>query len=222
MRKFVVVALMLCCLGVFVGGCGKSALAFAKENMSEKTEIYFFGETEEFYATLSCGEREDPYLVNGKSEKCVKFGLLTINFFGERVGNVVAVKFFVDDVMQTLEAELNQFNNTYMIDLGKTFSGDEEIFVEYDDEKFQLENLSKDFRVGADKVIEIASKELSAKILKERKHSSLNAECYLRVLDKHANNFQDVFWVFTVVNIKNESFSIVISSVDGSVLSKSK
>lgn len=76
--------------------------------------------------------------------------------------------------------------------------------------------------MGANKAIEIASKELSKFIMKEKKMSSLNAECYLRVLDKRANNFQDMFWVFTVVNTKNENYSVVISTVDGSVLSKSE
>lgn len=222
MKKIAVLALVLGCVGVFACGCGKSTLSYVKDNMSEKTEVYFFGETDEVYATLSSGEREEEYLMNGKSEKNVGFGLLTVNFYNEVFGNVINVNFVVGGKEQTLALELNPLNSTYMIDLERKFVGDEEIFVQYLDDKIQLANVSKDFAVGADKAIEIASKEISKQITKEKKLSALNAECYLRVLDKRANNFQDMFWVFTVVNVKNETYSVVISTVDGSVLSKSE
>ncbi len=160
--------------------------------------------------------------MNGISEKKVDFSLLTLNFYNETFGNGINIKVVIDGVESTKFLELNTLNNTYMIDLETKFSGKEEISVEYMEEKITLENVSKDFKVGANKAIEIASKELSKFIMKEKKMSSLNAECYLRVLDKRANNFQDMFWVFTVVNTKNENYSVVISTVDGSVLSKSE
>ena len=222
MRKVVALALMFGFVGILASGCGKKTVDYVNENMSEKTEIYFLGETDEVYVTLSSGEREEEYLMNGKSEKKVDFGLLTVNFFNEVVGNAINVKLSVDGTVQTVMLELNQFNSTYMVDLERKFSGNEKILIEYMDDEIELVNMSKDFGVSADKAIAIASKEISKKITKTKKLSSLNAECYLRVLDKHANNFQDLFWVFTVVNVKNETYSVVISTVDGSVLSKSE
>lgn len=222
MKKICALALILGLVSVFACGCGKKTSEYVKENMSEKTEVYFFGETSEVYATLSCGKREEVYLMNGKSEKSVDFALLTVNFFDEAVGNTITVKMNVDGAESLAELEFNTINSTYMVDLERNFSGTEEISLEYMDEKIQLLNVSKDFGVGADKAIEIASKEISKHIMKEKKLSSLNAECYLRVLNKKANNFEDMFWVFTVVNVKNENFSVVISTVDGSVLSKSE
>ncbi len=222
MKKFFVFAFMLACVGMFVGGCGKKTSDYVKENMSEKTEVYFFGETTEVYATLSSGKREEVYLMNGKSEKNVDFALLTMNFYNETFGNLLKVSLDVNGEKSEIEMELNALNSTYMVDLEKKFVGDESITIEYMDETIVLSNLSKDFGISADKAIEIASKQLSKQIKKEKKLSALNAECYLRVLDKRANNFQDMFWVFTVVNTKNETYSVVISTVDGSVLSKSE
>ncbi len=222
MKKIGALMILLGCIGIFAFGCGKKTSDYVAENMSEKTEVYFFGEGNKFYSTLSSGQREEAYLMNGKSEKKVDFALLTVNFFNEVFGNVISVKFSVGEDVQTLSLELNPINSTYMIDLEKKFVGDEVISVEYNGDKIQLANVSKAFGVGADKAIEIASKELSKEITKQKKGSALNAECYLRVLDKRANNFQDMFWVFTVVNTKNETYSVVISTVDGSVLSKSE
>jgi len=44
----------------------------------------------------------------------------------------------------------------------------------------------------------------------------------LKVLDKKANNFDNLFWCFTLLTNKNESYSVIISTVDGSVLAKTK
>lgn len=220
-KRIGVLAIFVCAVGIFVAGCGKQTVDYVRENMSEKTEVYYFGETTEFYGTLSSGQREKDYLMNGKSEEKVDFSLLTLNFYNETLGNAITVNLTVDEKTSEVELELNTLNSTYMVDLEKKFSGEEKIFVEYMEEKFELSNVSKDFVISADKAIEIASKELASSIKKEKKFSNLNAECYLRVLDKRANNFDSMFWCFTVINNKNESFSVVISTVDGSVLAKS-
>ncbi len=222
MKKILGLFGILLCVSMFAYGCGKQTKDYVRENMSEKTEVYFYGENEKFYVTLSSGQREDVYLMNGKSEDKVDFSLLTINFFNETFNNLIDAKLYVNDEEKVVNLELNNLNSTYMVDLETAFSGDEEISIDYKGQKLSLQNKSKDFGVNADKAIEIASKELSKFIMKEKKLSSLNAECYLRVLDSRANDFEDLFWVFTVVNIKNENYSVVISTVDGSVLSKSE
>jgi len=222
MKKFGILVLMLGMFGAILSGCGKKTVEFVYENMSEKTEVYFYGETTEVYASISSGKREETYLMNGISERKVDFALLAVNFYNEALGDVINVTLKIGEKETTVSLERNSINNTYMVDLEKRLLGDESISMDYMEEHIEFANVSKDFKIGANKAIEIASKELSKFIMKEKKMSSLNSECYLRVLDKRANNFDEMFWVFTVVNIKNENYSVVISTVDGSVLSKSE
>ena len=92
----------------------------------------------------------------------------------------------------------------------------------YDGMSLELQNLSKDFGVDYEQAISIACIELKDKIEKEKQYNDLNGECYLKVMDKRGNNFRDFFWCFTILNNQNESFSIIISTVDGSVLAKAK
>ena len=221
MKKIGAVVLSLFAVCLLSAGCGKSTENFVKENMSETVEVYFFGETPEVYGTISSGKRELDYNIDGKSGELTDYSLFSINFYNEVFGSVIKVNLTIDGVTSEVEMELNTLNNTYMVDLGKRMSGDEVVSVEYMEEEFELKNVSKDFVVDADEAIEIASNELSEVILRAKKHSNLNAECYLRVMDKRMNNFQDMFWCFTVVNVDGESFSIIISTVDGSVLAKS-
>lgn len=221
MKKVGAVALGLLAVCLLSTGCGKETMDFVKENMSETVDVYFFGETPEVYGTISSGERELDYCVDGRSGEVTDYSLFSINFYNEVFGAVIKVNLTIDGVTSEVEMELNTLNNTYMTDLGEKLSGEEEISVEYMGENFEMENVSKDFAVGADEAIEIASNELSDAILRAKKYSNLNAECYLRVMDKRMNNFQDMFWCFTVVNVNGENFSIIISTVDGSVLAKS-
>ena len=81
MFKKVFITLSLVLVMVCVAGCGKTINNYVQENMSEITKDYFFGENDDFYATLSVGEREDDYLYNGTSTDKVDFALLIVYQF---------------------------------------------------------------------------------------------------------------------------------------------
>ncbi len=201
---------------------GKSTEERVLENMSEWTKSYYYGEGETFSATISAGEREADYVMNGASGKNVDFALLTFRPNEEMKAKVVKVDVNIgDETISAQELELNAMNGTYMADIERSLTGDEAISVTFAEESVALENLSKNFGVDDKKAVEIASQELETQINKCKHGTNLGAECYLRVLDKQENDFDQLFWCFTVVNKKGENFSIVISTVDGKILAKS-
>ena len=217
-----ILCILLIAVAVVAFGCGKTTLSYVEDNMAEITKTFYFGENKTLYATLSSGQRENEYLLNGKAEPLVDFALLSVTFFEEAVANVITVEVSVNETKQTIELELNRMSGAYMADLERFFTGEETIIVEYNGEQLQLNNLSKDFKVQWKEALEIAVEQLQSEITKEKEYANLNAECYLKVLDKRANNFEEFFWCFTILNVKNESFSVVISTTDGSVLAKTK
>ena len=109
-----------------------------------------------------------------------------------------------------------------MADIERSLTGDETISVTFVDEALALENLSKNFAIDDKKAVEIGVAELETQITKCKHGTNLGAECYLRVLDKQENGFDELFWCFTVVNTNGENFSAVISTKDGKVLAKSE
>lgn len=220
-KKFMLFGLITL-LGITLFGCGKTTSDYVRDNLSECTTVYFYGECENFYATLSSGKREKTYLVNGKSEDKVDFSLLSVNLNSMNSVKLIKAKVTIDGVVSEQELEVGGISSQYMVDLEKKLTGSEKIEIEYNGEKLVLQNVSKDFVVDADKALDIASKQLESKICLLKNGSNLNAECYLRVMDKKANKFDDLFWCFTVVNARNENYSIIISTVDGSVLAKSE
>ncbi|MBP3431552.1 MAG: hypothetical protein J6K39_01680 [Clostridia bacterium] len=221
MKRKVLLCLMLCVLSIMLFACGKTTEQRVEENMAERTRVYYFAECDDFYVTLSAGEREGEYLMNGKCEDRVKFALLSVRLAETSADDILSIDVKIDGEVEEKEMELNGLNGCYMLDLEREISGREVISVAFGDTNLTLQNLSKDFAVDSEKAIEIACGELGDRILEGRSGNNLNAECYLRVLDKKANNFDDFFWCFTVVNTQNENYSVVISTVDGSILAKS-
>ena len=220
--KKVALMLMLFCVGFVCLACGTTTEGLVKQNMSELTKVYFYGENDNFYCTLSSGERENEYLMNGISEDNVDFALLTLNLTNPISAQVVKVDVTIDGQTSQVELEINSLNSAYMVDLEKELTGEEEISVTYEGETLNMECLSKNFAVDYKQALNIASAEMEDKINLKKTYNSLNAECYLRVLDKKANNFDGTFWCFTVLNVDNENYSIIISTEDGSILAKSE
>ncbi len=218
MKKKIILGAMIALAGIALFGCA-STVDYVRENMSEWTKVYYYGAGENFYVTLSSGERESTYLVNGKSEENVGFALVSV-VLNENEGQVIKATVSIDGEESLEELEINGLSTAYMVDLERELSGDEEIVITYNDESVTLTNLSENFSVSDEQAIEIATAELVEQITAMKSGVTLNSECYLRVLDKQANDFEEVFWCFTVVDINGQSSSVIISTTDGSVLAK--
>lgn len=219
----------VCCLAFVLGavcltlfGCGTNTLSRVQKNTAELTKVFYMGEGENFYVTLSSGEREENYAVDGVCNKAVPYALVSLHDDAAGGKELVEATISLDGQAQEIELEKGAVSSAYMFDLEKELSGNEAIEITYNGQTITLENKSKDFGVNFEQALEIAATELSDKILLARNGSKLNAECYLRVLDQKANNFDEIFWCFTVVNTRGENYSVVFSTVDGHVLAKSE
>lgn len=218
-KLFVLCLLVAVCFSFF--GCKTATLEVVKQNMSEWTKSYFCGETDAFYCTLSSGVREEDYETNGLSGDVVDFALLCIKFDTVPNSSLVRVTIEIDEEKQVVDMELNTLNGTYMYDFERQLTGNEKIVLSLNDQTVDMVAISNQFAISSDKALEIACKEFEKKILLKKSGKNLNSEFYLRVLDKNANNFEEIFWCFTVYNIDGENYSIIISAETGTILAKS-
>ena len=81
--KKIIYFIMLLASTLFLTACGGTPLELCKQNLSEVRYNVFAGNTDNYTATFMSGKRENPYVVNGKHEKVVDFGLLTVTFTGD-------------------------------------------------------------------------------------------------------------------------------------------
>lgn len=221
MKKKIFLASLVVLICACLTACGQDLKSLVKSNMSELTEVYYYQEGENFYCSISSGVREEDYLMDGHSGECVDFSLLAINLAEVRASKIIKVNVTVDGVTQEVEAEINSLKSSYLYDFEIKFTGKEQISVEFEGETLKLEPISNNFQISSDEALQIASVELEDKILLKKQFNNLNAEGYLRVLDKRANNFNGVFWCYTLLNKDGSSFSVIISTQDGSILAKS-
>ena len=222
MKKRAILMSIFSLMAVLFFGCGKTTADYVKENVAEITKTFYFAENENFYITLASGQREKEYLLDGRAQPLTDFALLSVTFFDDIPSEIINVEVTIDEEKRQVEMEYNSMTNSFLADLELLLNENEQIAVKYADQTLTLENLSKNFVIDWQQALNIAIKELKTEIEKEKKYANLNAEVYLKVLDKKANKFDNFFWCFTILNVKNESFSVIISTTDGSVLAKTK
>lgn len=218
--KKIFLSLMMCFTFLLVS-CGKNDEEIVMENMSEVTQNYFYAENEKLYASISCGFREKNYFLDGKSDEKVQFSLLCLNFFEEVDFDVVNVILVVDEMEYNFELEKSLQSSEFMVDCEKIAFGSKKIALKYQNFTLNMQEISKDFKVDFKKAIEIGCENFAKQIENLRKNSSFDGECYLKILDKKKNGFEDVFWCFSILDKNGNNYSVVISTVDGKTLAKS-
>ncbi len=217
MKKFAMFLICFVCL-FSCGGCeNKIGSKQILNNMAEITSVYYFGENEDFYCVVECGEREEPYILNGVREKVVPFALLTISFFGGNDNDVLSVNLLVDEKQILVECEKNQMNGDFVCDTELELSGNEKICVSFENYSIELVAVSNDFVCDKNQIIDIVCKNFQEEL---STFFECGCECYLKVLNGKKNGFDDFFWCFSCVNTKNKNFSAVISTTTGEIVAK--
>ena len=221
MKKFLSFVFVIC-LSVLFFGCGNDAVEKIEQNMSETTKVYYLGECEEFYCTLSSGTREKDYLLNGFSTDKVPFSLLTLKFFNQNNLNMIRIILNIENTQKEVDMELNPISGQFMVDLEKEIGNNKNISVIYNSKTCHLENLSKDFKIGYKKAIAIGASLFEKQILKNQSFGTLGCEGYLKVVDKKSGDYDEVFWAFSILDMDGKNWSAIISTEDGKILSYTK
>lgn len=107
------------CFCLFFVGCSQDPFKECQNKISDERENYFEGETQNYYVSFSSGMRESPYVLNGKSEPCVEFGVVTIKPKGEFKVESLTYCVCVDNDEYSGEFEQSPFDDSYAGDISK-------------------------------------------------------------------------------------------------------
>ncbi len=187
-------------------GCQKNDL---KNNISEKTEIYFFARSGGEIGSISVGKREENYIINGNHTKNVDFSLVILRF-NNVFDKEIEAEINVNNKTDKITLELNPLNSTYMTDLGYALKESDIITINYGDYNFEFENISKDFNVDSEKAIELGQKHLEDVVSDLTNRNSFDGECYLKIMTKD----DKLYWVFTIVDTKSNEYNLIINVMD--------
>lgn len=218
MKKICVVLLILICPFMFFACQSKSGL---KDNISEITKVYFQGKdnnNENIKASISVGQRENPYIIDGfHSENC-DFSLFVVNFNKVLDKDEIQAKVVINGEEKPLIMFYNPVNGAYMADLGYSIGEDDEVELIYNDYSIIFQNISNNFEVNYEDALTIATQTLSKQIEEITDTGNFLGECYLKILTKQDGNFDKLFWFFNIVTQKGDDYGVVISVDDGNTI----
>lgn len=191
-----------------------------EDNLSEITKVYYKGadENQSVQASISIGQREDPYKIDGYHENLCDFSLFAINFNQQLENQQITVSLTINNSLQEFTMYLNPVNHYYMADLGYLLGEKDQITITYQDYHINFYNVSKDFNIDWSQALNIAKENLKEELVDFYDGNNFLGECYLKILTEQKGNFEDLFWYFSVTGQNNEVLNIVISVESGEVL----
>ncbi len=211
---------MLLFAPLLLSGCGEDS-ARLEDNMAEETSIYFSAQADGHRASISVGERENPYIIDGYCQEKCDFSLIVVDFDSSLNDRVIDAKLVVNDKESNIVLDLNPISHSYMVDLGYKLDGEDQVKLICQNSEFTFSNIGKDFAISKDEALEIAKKELSDEIAAYSKGKTFEGECYLKVLGE-TGDFDKLFWCFTIEGRDGKTYNVIISVDDGSVVQRTR
>lgn len=212
MKKLWIFAMILIC-GIVLVGC--SSKKDFRGCLSEVTKVYYQGVTGQVEGSISVGQREEPYKIDGKSQKLEDFSLFILDFNQQMEDETIDVKLLVNGVESDFQLFLNPVNHYYMNDLGYSLGQNDEVILTYQDIVVNFYNVSDSFNIDWSEALDIAEENLNLQSF--YKDGDFKGECYLKILTEQNDNFQDLFWYFSAVSENGDVMDIVISTDAGEI-----
>lgn len=213
---------------LFLFGCNNANLkAIVNEKLSEVRFNLFSASSDEINIKFTSGFREDPYILNGKSENKKEFGVITVKFLKSLPNTNASPNFVItiEDMDFDGVFELNPFDQTYVQDI-ETFVLDDSnvtIKIMFGELNFEtsLKNVSKEFSINHKDALNIFIKEFEKDINHLLKNGK-DFEVYVKIIsDPNFSLDKNYFYVCLISN-SGISFSLIIDPLSGQILAKNE
>lgn len=218
-----IVLVALLCVGLLLTGCSANISTLVKKNLSEYRSGICYGESANFNATFTTGKREDPYVLNGKKEKLVEFGVLTITF-NEEPTTPPSYTLMIDTLQYSGKLERNPFNGTYVADICREVSDSTDVYLKVlgggVNESVNLTNVSKYWEVSYKKALKIAGDEFSEVLQNYIKGSSLKAEVFLKIVGDLDDGTKNIYWYVCVLCQNGDTLACIVDPQTGEILAR--
>ncbi len=217
MKKICILSFILFTL-IFFCGCNQKIDIMSQ--FSEITKLYYSGVSADgqMRGMISVGEREEPYIIDGKHGANTDFSLIVLRFQFVKQENQITVDFYSGQVKNSVILEYNPLNNTFMADLGYSLKSDGDYSIKYGNYVIEFYEESESFKVDYEQAIKKSLNELGDRISLFYKGERFIGECYLKILNRLDDEIDNLYWIFTIVGGNGESSNVVINIQDGAVI----
>lgn len=216
MKKILLILIVIIPL-IFLCSCSNELYNVALQNISEITEVEYHVLNENYFASFSGGKRELPYLVDGKKNEMVSYGLLKIVILNEIFNNLTNVIFTINDVAYNINLKQTDVN-TFIGDINYYPTEEATIILNFklnNNENVNLTLLSimPNFKISNKKALNIFINTKYNTLKTLINNGMFNAEIHITLLFDIRISKDKIFWYVSFCNDKiNYSCCIDVDS----------
>lgn len=227
MKKiFIIFSLFFTCIICF-SACSKDLSQELQDKLSEVRFNLFCAENEFINVKFTSGFREDPYVLNGKSETKKEFGVLTVKFLIDKSDKSDLPSFVItiNGIDFDDKLELNPFDQTYVQDIETFVLDDSEIQIKimWQDFVFEktMQNVSNTFNYNHKDALNAFIKEYKQKIQKFL-NANVDFEIYVKIINDPSLEIDKNYFYVCLISTTGESLSVVIDPNNLQILAKNE
>ncbi|MBE5746421.1 MAG: hypothetical protein E7359_03955 [Clostridiales bacterium] len=222
--------IIFCILGLLIillTGCKSDFNNIINESLSEVRYNLFAASNEYIDVKFMSGFRENPYVLNGKSENKKEFGVITIKFLAEIINKIGNPEFIItiEGMDFDGEFELNPFDQSYVQDIETFVLDSYEISIEITWQDFVFEsdltNISNSFNCNHKQALNIFTNTFKKDIEKLIKQNT-SFEIYVKIINDPSLDIDKNYFYVSLISSGGESFSLIIDPLNGKVLAKNQ
>mgnify|MGYP005764008613 FL=1 len=214
MKKFL--AVIILALPLFLVGCGQKEFEL-KDYMSEITNVYYQAEGDGVNASVSVGQREVDYKVNGVHGSVCDFTLIEVKFDEVKNQDAMEIEVVIDGVSQPFMLEFNPLTDVFVGDLGYAVESGASISLVIEGQRLDMVNITDEL-ISSSEALEIARLALIDEIASCYSGGVFCGECYLKLLHERGSSFNQLFWSFSLVCVQGVKYDVVINAQTGEVV----
>lgn len=212
---------------ILITGCSGNLSKIMQKSLSEVRYNLFTASNEFINVKFTSGFREDPYVLNGKSENKKEFGVITVKFLGETINKNGNPEFIITINEMDFDGEfiLNPFDQSYVQDIETFVLDDYEIFIKIKWQDFEFEskliNISNSFNCNHKQALNIFTNEYKKNIEKLIKQNTI-FETYVKIINDPSLDIDKNYFYVCIISSKGESFSVIIDPMSSKILAKNE
>lgn len=214
MKKLLTLVLLLICLSMVA--CGKLE-TLVEQNVSDLRVNYFEGLGDNYFASLSCGYREENFAYDGVSTTKVECGVLTLGFFDICSYNKITVVLSVDGMQSEVVLDHSPFEELFMADIGSIVQNTSAVTLNLkgSSQVLELKEVSTEWEIGYKNALNIGTNHFAEEIKKLSETGKIDAEFYLKVISK--DGFDKTYWYFGITDKAGNVHFCLIDTASGDV-----
>lgn len=219
-KKVLVSFCLLLCL-FFLCSCGGNQTPnnIIENSLSEYRKNLFVYKNNNYLVTLTSGERESNYIMDGVKSDLVDFGVVTVKFNDIFAGSKLQFELKIDNDTYSGEFERNPYDNTFVFDIGKQVKDESTVslyFVDFD-ENVDMKCISKDWEYDHLDALEIFAEAHKEEIKTLTNDNSINGEIYIKTVTEN-NDLSNIYWYVLLVCKNGEMYANLISVTTGQIV----